>query len=269
MSTQVRAVAVISSQLSDQTTLQRIFAISHSRELRYHLVAAANDTVCDILIIESELPQTFYPLRNALLESNPRAMVVVLHKSRGEPQAETSLTRPLTATRVLSTLDHVAKNAMSSNPPSNTPQATSQATSQASTGVPVQARARALVVDDSQTVRLQVGKALQRYGIAAQFADSGDMALELVEQFRFDIIFLDVVMPGTDGYDVCRMIKHDKARRNTPIVMLTSKSSTVNKIKAKFCGCDSYLTKPVKVSEFHKTVAKLLGKVGSVVPVSS
>ncbi|MDX1527139.1 MAG: response regulator [Gammaproteobacteria bacterium] len=117
---------------------------------------------------------------------------------------------------------------------------------------------RALVVDDSLPVRKQVSMALERCGIKADQAEDGDTALKLVSETNYNIIFLDVIMPGVDGYEVCKTIKRDKLKKNIPIVMLTGKSSPFDKVKGKLSGCDTYLTKPVSIKEFKRTLTKCL-----------
>ncbi|MCP5158465.1 MAG: response regulator [Gammaproteobacteria bacterium] len=116
----------------------------------------------------------------------------------------------------------------------------------------------ALVVDDSSTVRKQVELELKLLGIQTDTAESGEDAFGLLAQKDYDIIFLDVILPGVDGYQICKTIKKDKARKKTPIIMLTSKSSPFDRVKGALAGCDTYLTKPAKQNSFQKVVKKYL-----------
>jgi twitching motility two-component system response regulator PilG len=100
--------------------------------------------------------------------------------------------------------------------------------------------------------------ALERSGISADFADNGDAALDLIYKNDYDVIFLDVIMPGADGYEVCKSIKRDKEKKRIPVVMLTGKSSPFDKVKGKLSGCDTYLTKPVSIREFNRTLNRCL-----------
>jgi twitching motility two-component system response regulator PilG len=120
------------------------------------------------------------------------------------------------------------------------------------------ARSRALVVDDSLTVRRQLSLALTRAGIDADVVDTGEKALELVQFNGYDVILLDVVMPGVDGYEVCKSIKRNAGTRDTPVVMLTGKSSRLDRAKGRLSGCDSYLVKPVKLAAFKETLEEVL-----------
>jgi CheY-like chemotaxis protein len=104
---------------------------------------------------------------------------------------------------------------------------------------------RVLAVDDSPLMRTFLQNKLQPYGIAPEFASSGEEALFKISKQHFDMIFLDVMLPGMDGYDVCKMIKKNKDNSLMKVVMLTSKDKTFDKIRGTMAGCDGYLTKPV------------------------
>jgi two-component system, cell cycle response regulator len=104
---------------------------------------------------------------------------------------------------------------------------------------------RVLAVDDSPLMRTFLQTKLQPYGIAPDFAVTGEEALFKLSSQRFDLIFLDVMLPGMDGYDVCKAIKKNKESAKTKVIMLTSRDKTFDKIRGTMAGCDGYLTKPV------------------------
>jgi CheY-like chemotaxis protein len=104
---------------------------------------------------------------------------------------------------------------------------------------------RVLAVDDSPLMRTFLQNKLSPYGIQPEFAASGEEALFKISKQHFDLIFLDVMLPGMDGYDVCKMIKKNKDNNLMKVVMLTSKDKTFDKIRGTMAGCDGYLTKPV------------------------
>jgi CheY-like chemotaxis protein len=104
---------------------------------------------------------------------------------------------------------------------------------------------RVLAVDDSPLMRTFLQNKLAPYGIHPEFAASGEEALYKISKQHFDLIFLDVMLPGMDGYDVCKMIKKNKDNALMKVVMLTSKDKTFDKIRGTMAGCDGYLTKPV------------------------
>ena len=102
-----------------------------------------------------------------------------------------------------------------------------------------------LIVDDSLPVRKYMEQKLPLLNsdpMTMDFADSGRSAMEKIRTAAFDIVFLDVVMPGVDGYKVCKWVK--SVRPNTRIIMLTSKKSPFDKVRGSMSGCDAYITKP-------------------------
>jgi len=76
----------------------------------------------------------------------------------------------------------------------------------------------------------------------------------MLSQNNIDLVFLDVMLPGADGYQICKTIKKNRQKTTVPVVMLTSKSSPFDRVKGSLAGCDSYLTKPV---EFRKLIEVL------------
>jgi len=120
---------------------------------------------------------------------------------------------------------------------------------------------KSLVVDDSQPVRKQLEIELKILGANVEQAVNGEEAIELCRENEYDIIFLDVVMPGMDGYKVCKYLKKYYRSKNTPIIMLTGKSSPFDKVKGTLSGCDSYLVKPLKREQFEEIAHKYIPEV--------
>ncbi len=114
--------------------------------------------------------------------------------------------------------------------------------------------ARVLVIDDSATVRKQLELALGEQGVQVFVADSGEAGLHALSQNNIDLVFLDVMLPGADGYQICKTIKKNRQKNTVPVVMLTSKASPFDRVKGSLAGCDSYLTKPV---EFRRLIEVL------------
>ena len=104
---------------------------------------------------------------------------------------------------------------------------------------------RVLAVDDSPLMRTFLRTSWSLTASQPEFASSGEEALFKISKQHFDLIFLDVMLPGMDGYDVCKMIKKNKDNNLMKVVMLTSKDKTFDKIRGTMAGCDGYLTKPV------------------------
>lgn len=115
-----------------------------------------------------------------------------------------------------------------------------------------------LVVDDNQTVREFMKSKLAAFSFNVDYAESGEQAIGFTGQKHYACIFLDVVMPGIDGYQVCKLIKSNRSAQKTAVVMLTSKDSPFDKIRGSMSGCDAYLTKPVDEEKLLETIAKFL-----------
>jgi CheY-like chemotaxis protein len=106
---------------------------------------------------------------------------------------------------------------------------------------------RVLVVDDSDVALKFMQNRLRQFGYEGQLARSGEEALALVAGGDFKFVFMDVMMSGLDGYQTCKAIKQNKARKSAApvVVMLTSRGGTIDKIRGSMAGCDAYLTKPL------------------------
>ncbi len=116
-----------------------------------------------------------------------------------------------------------------------------------------------LVVDDNATVRMFMQAKLAPYGFEVDFAETGEEAVGLSGQHEYTCVFLDVVLPGIDGYQVCKLIKSNKqAIKKTAVVMLTSRSSPFDKLRGSLAGCDEYLTKPLDEDRLLEVIAKFL-----------
>jgi len=120
---------------------------------------------------------------------------------------------------------------------------------------------RALVVDDSLAVRKQIEIEFGLLDTEVDCVDSAEAAIDASAKTAYDIIFMDVVMPGMDGYAACKRIKRSPLNKNTPIVLLTSRSSSFDKIKGTLAGCDTYLVKPINHNEFESVVNKYFSEI--------
>lgn len=120
----------------------------------------------------------------------------------------------------------------------------------------------ALVVDDSSAIRKQLELELRIAKINVDFAETGEQALEKSAHKNYDLVFLDIVMPGIDGYEVCRQMRLRESMKKTPIVMLSGKTSPLDEVQGVIAGASTYLTKPVKHELFQKTLTRLSNWLG-------
>ncbi len=117
-------------------------------------------------------------------------------------------------------------------------------------------RGTILVVEDDNHIRNGLVDVLESEGYVAVPAADGKQGLSIARQQRFDLIVLDIMMPGLSGYDVCREIRKKDA--TTPVIMLTAKGEEVDKVVGLELGADDYVTKPFGVRELLARVAAAL-----------
>ena len=115
-----------------------------------------------------------------------------------------------------------------------------------------------LVVEDEAHIRELVALHLRLEHTIPVEAEDGHAALDLARQRRFDLVILDLMLPGLDGLTVCRAIRRESANRLTPILMLTARREENDKVLGLDSGADDYLTKPFGVRELMARVRALL-----------
>ena len=113
-----------------------------------------------------------------------------------------------------------------------------------------------LVVDDSDIVRYSMVKRLNEYGKHVHMAASGEEALAMLPSHQYKLVFLDVMMSGMDGFEVCKRIKRSRDYKETAVYMLTSKGGMFDKVRANMAGCDGYLIKPLENHKLREVLDK-------------
>jgi CheY-like chemotaxis protein len=122
------------------------------------------------------------------------------------------------------------------------------------------ARLRVLIVDDSPTVRLQMNLALEKMGFAPDAAVSAADALKRLDYHHYDLVILDLVMPDMNGFELIRAIRKDKRRQALPILVLSTKNSTFDRVRASLAGSDTFLNKPVPMQKLRHIMMRHLRK---------
>ncbi len=118
-------------------------------------------------------------------------------------------------------------------------------------------RDQVLIVEDDPQVRDVVRRYLERDGLAVQVTATGTDGLELARRTRFDLILLDVMLPGISGLEVCRILR-DVDGSDVPIIMLTALDDTDDRIAGLQSGADDYIGKPFSVKELALRVESVL-----------
>ncbi|QKS71052.1 response regulator transcription factor [Paenalkalicoccus suaedae] len=121
-------------------------------------------------------------------------------------------------------------------------------------------KTKILVVDDEERIRRLLRMYLEKENYAVEDAENGEIALSLALKNEYDLIVLDLMMPGMDGIEVCEEIRKQKA---TPIIMLTAKGEEANRVQGFEAGTDDYIVKPFSPREVVLRVKALLRRSSS------
>jgi DNA-binding response OmpR family regulator len=119
---------------------------------------------------------------------------------------------------------------------------------------------RILVIEDNPDIAANIGDFLEDRGHVVDFAGDGVTGLHLAVVNEFDVIVLDLMLPGMDGLDVCRKLRED-ARKSTPVLMLTARDTLEQKLQGFKTGADDYMVKPFDLKELEARL-RVLGRRG-------
>jgi two-component system alkaline phosphatase synthesis response regulator PhoP len=121
---------------------------------------------------------------------------------------------------------------------------------------------KVLIVDDEPHIRLLLEQTLEELedeGVELLVADNGEAALEIIKAEKPEIVFLDVMMPKMNGFDVCSAVKNELTEDNIYIVLLTAKGQEFDRQKGSQSGADIYMTKPFNPDEILAKAVEVLG----------
>ncbi len=254
-------VGLIGVKEVEQAMMDRAVRLSQFRTRVYQLLEAGEAVSdADVVVIDGNPSKA------------PIGVPVVVIHDRGDERAKAlkgyKIERPLLPNRVLKVLDQVTMEVLNYAPELSVGgEVTGTQTSIFETLKGAsheegkhgkQVDLRVLVVDDSMLVQKQMELTLAAAGIKADFASEGQSALEMQKQNHYDIIFLDVMMPGIDGFQTCKLMK--KIQPSPHVIMLTSKGSAINKAHGRLVGADAYLTKPANRETLLEAMEKVFSK---------
>lgn len=266
-------VGVVGASRDAFAALSRIFGVTRYRTRSYQAVPiAANakyvDDTIDLIILCTNNPN----ILNYWLTRRPAGKVVGrppvrIERNAGEESPGYTISVPVNPPRLLRLLDQYTIKELNFFPEFQIGDDSTVLCETTIAGLKLlksdkpsvnkrQGLQRALVVDDSLAVRKQIEIEFGLLGTEVDSVDSAEAALDASSKMTYDIIFMDVVMPGMDGYAACKRIKRSALNKNTPIVLLTSRSSSFDKIKGALAGCDTYLVKPISHNDFESVVNK-------------
>jgi DNA-binding response OmpR family regulator len=116
-----------------------------------------------------------------------------------------------------------------------------------------------LVVEDEESLLKLESILFTSKGYTVTGVRDGRSALEAIAADRPDVVVLDVMLPDTDGFDICRAIKQNPATSALPVIMLTAKKSSLDLERGKLAGADAYITKPFKSVKVLEVIEGLIG----------
>lgn len=227
----------------DRSLLENVFSVLPELLDVFHLPKPGEKCVPDVLFVDADNQaammkwQKYYQLHKTAIP----IMVTSGNKQIGSAM---TIQRPFSFKKIVIALKRVSD--------------TSKHKTTAANDASAAQIMRILVVDDSLPVRKYMESKvpqLARGPVDLDFAASGEEAGQKIyhSEIPYDLVFLDVVMPGADGYKVCKWIK---SKKPTNVVMLTSKSSPFDRIRGVMSACDAYLTKPPDERQLGKILNK-------------
>ena len=229
--------------LSDKEirVLKSIFTLAPQLSDNFSLTDPDQLEDVDVFLVDADDPQVLAKWKQ-IKQANHLATSLMLSDRAEVPDADVILQRPIRIQKLIAALDDILQEQTHTN----------------GADALAEPEISALIVDDSYPVRKYMEhnlSALIKAPIKLSFAASGEEAIDKVNSKEYDIIFLDVMMEGVDGYKVCKAIK---ASKKTYIVMLTSKKSPFDKVRGTMSGCDAYVTKPPSDECLIKEVQKCI-----------
>jgi len=124
-----------------------------------------------------------------------------------------------------------------------------------------------LVIEDERDLALVIQRHLEDSGFAVQIASRGDNGLQAAENGKFDLILLDLMLPGMDGIEVCRRLRRSNIQ--TPIVMVTARTTEPDKVLGLEMGADDYIAKPFGIAELTARINAILRRIDGLTTTSA
>lgn len=259
-------VAIVGFSTLETLKLEKILGQSQTRDRRYSVLDSADAARADILLVNSD-DSAALQHGKLLAEHPPQSRLVLIGAHPQQAQGRPFIAKPILSARFVELLDQIAyPPAPASTPAFEAPPHLKREPPpprvEPAASRPAQAY-RVLVVDDSELVHkalaIELRQALPHSVLDC--AGSGEEALDKIQrETLYDLIFLDIMMPGIDGYDTCKAIRKDtRYKSKIPIIMLSAKSSPMDEVKGVIAGCTTYLVKPI----VHESFQTLLRRVGA------
>lgn len=268
-------VGVVGASSAEFNVINRIFTVTKYRTRCYQPVALdvsahKNTGNVDFLLMCSGNPNVITAWNDSLQKASDAKPMIYLSRSNSNRHGAYQLKSPVNPGKFIKLLDQYTIRELNFFPEFEIGHDSQEMDDTALHGLRLlrsastrqdhnQAnRKRVLVVDDSYAVRKQMQIEFELINADLDVTENAESAMDAIAEHKYDIIFLDVVMPGMDGYSACKQIKRSQTNKGTPVIMLTSRSSSFDKIKGTLAGCDAYLIKPINHNEFESVYKKFV-----------
>ena len=262
--TQSIKLCFVGLPLTDQATFERVISFCKARGQSFE--TTLNPSESDVLITDDEENN----LKTAQ-QLQGKSLLLVVSNDKDCTQGDVQLQRPLLVTRVMRTMETLPSKLLTPQTKENitppvpaisqttepTPEPETETPSDEAESLTTTDSYLALVIDDSAAIRKQLEIELRTAGLRCEFAESGEEALEKIKETTYDLLFLDIMMPGIDGYETCGKIRRDPRYKKTPVVMLSGKTAPLDEVKGVIAGASTYLTKPVKQDQFQRVTGRI------------
>lgn len=266
MSTRAFSLALFGFSETERRVMTSVLQLAAGRGRQYALTSREDRPKADIAIVDMDQQEAVREWQNC---AGPNGILPALKVATTPPTGDAEqvcIRRPITVKRLLDGLDGVAIRSfryvpeltIEDNGGDSALIGTAFVEADRAAKATMRSGLRALVIDDSAPVRKLMSVKLGLFGIEADMAETGEQGLEMVRDQQYDIVFLDLTLPGMDGYSVCKSIKRTRELRDLQVVMLTGRGSRIDRIRGTMAGCSAYLTKPVEQEELHKILNQLL-----------
>lgn len=221
----------------DQKFIQNIFRLSAQQLSKFRFADEGGLDQAQIVLVNSDDEQAVTQWQSVKFK-NKSAQGIFIGNGAESRSNSSVLSRPLVLKKFIQSLDLVAQKL---------PEKWHESL-------------QVLVVDDSLPIRKFLNLRLPNLCenvMDMAFAETGEQAIEAMKTRQFDMVFLDIVLPGMDGYQVCRQIK---SIAPVFVVMLTSNSSPFDRIRGNMAGCDAYLTKPPTDAQLSEVFERMVSR---------
>jgi two-component system, cell cycle response regulator len=277
-------VGSLGFETQERLMLRNVLALSEFRTPTFRPFVQGETTHPHIVIVNADCPEAMKSWDKYSQRGDPEVLTVPIYLSRSPTTQAASycLHRPIVAARLFASLEQIVTENHGFDPvlasrlqdplivletdAVATPGRTdTMATDHSASGVDGDLGPSdevrditALVIDDSLPVQMQMLAALHPIAAHIDFADSALRAVELLESGSYSVVFLDVMLPDADSYEMCHRIKRHPRHRNTPVVMLAGRTAPADRVKGSAAGCNAYLIKPVHQAIFQQIVGQFV-----------